>query len=138
MCRVYVLTLDYTGLRACRTGKPTSHLHVFRPLTTRTAWRRAEGSRGALVPAKLERLASRQCDSVARMPLPVSKSELNRLGDRLVASQIPCEDDLSQLAIVLAAYQDMLDQAKVQIRDLGFAPTARVKTTTTMTDKLRR
>lgn len=72
------------------------------------------------------------------MPLPMTKSEFNRLGDRLIASGSPSEADLEDLATVLAVYQQVLEQVKVHLRDLGFASGARVKTTTTMTDKLRR
>ena len=72
------------------------------------------------------------------MSLPVTKGELNRLGDRLIESQEPSESDLVELAPVLAYYQDVLERVKAHLSDLGFAPTGRVKTTTTMLDKLRR
>jgi ppGpp synthetase/RelA/SpoT-type nucleotidyltranferase len=72
------------------------------------------------------------------MPLPVTKGEFNRLGDRLISHERPAEADVTQLRAVLAAYQEVLGQVKVHLRDLGFAPTDRVKTTTTMIDKLRR
>ena len=72
------------------------------------------------------------------MPAPVTKGELNRLGDRLIESQEPSEADLVELAPVLAYYQDLLERVKGHLRDLGFAPTGRVKTITTMLDKLRR
>jgi ppGpp synthetase/RelA/SpoT-type nucleotidyltranferase len=72
------------------------------------------------------------------MPLPMTKGDFNRLGDRLISSESPSEADLEDLASVLAVYQEVLEQIKVHLRDLGFASGARVKTTTTMTDKLRR
>src|SRR5579859_3321960 len=72
------------------------------------------------------------------MPLPVTKGELNRLGNRLIESQEPSEADLGDLAPVLAYYQDVLENVKAHLRELGFAPTGRVKTITTMLDKLRR
>jgi ppGpp synthetase/RelA/SpoT-type nucleotidyltranferase len=72
------------------------------------------------------------------VPLPVTKGEFNRLGDRLIADATPSEADLQALAAVLPAYQETLERIKVQLHDLGYAPTGRVKTTTTMTDKLRR
>lgn len=72
------------------------------------------------------------------MPLPVTKGELNRLGSRLIESQEPSEADLGDLAPVLAYYQDVLENVKAHLRELGFAPTGRVKTITTMLDKLRR
>lgn len=72
------------------------------------------------------------------MPLPVTKAELNRLGDRLRDSQAPSSSDLELLAVVLAAYRENLEQAETHLRSLGYAPTTRVKTTPTTTDKLRR
>ena len=72
------------------------------------------------------------------MPLPITKGEFNRLGDRLIAHENPSEADLAVLATALAAYQEVLGQVKVHLRDLGFAPTTRPKTTPTITDKLRR
>lgn len=75
------------------------------------------------------------------MPLPVTKSAVNRLGDRLIASDASdaiAEADLEELAVVLTAYQRVLEQVKAELRDMGFAATARVKTTGTLVDKLRR
>jgi hypothetical protein len=72
------------------------------------------------------------------MPLPVTKGEFNRLGDRLSASDGPSETDLKALAKVLDAYQEVLERVKTQLRELGFAAAGRVKTTTTMIEKLRR
>jgi ppGpp synthetase/RelA/SpoT-type nucleotidyltranferase len=72
------------------------------------------------------------------MPLPMTKGEFNRLGDRLIAHDNPSEADLAVLETALAAYQEVLEQVKVHLRDLGFAPTTRPKTTPTITDKLRR
>jgi len=72
------------------------------------------------------------------MPLPVTRAELNRLGARLVASESPSDADLKELAIVLAAYQEVLERVKADLRSVGFAPAGRVKTTKTMIEKLRR
>ncbi len=73
------------------------------------------------------------------MPLSVTKGELNRLGDRLIAGDVIDEADLDLLSLVLADYQQVLEQVKGLLRDLGFAEaTDRVKTTGTLTDKLRR
>jgi ppGpp synthetase/RelA/SpoT-type nucleotidyltranferase len=72
------------------------------------------------------------------MALPMTRGEFNRLGDRLIAHQTPSEADLAELATALGAYQQVLELVKAHLHDLGFAPTGRVKTTTTMTDKLRR
>jgi ppGpp synthetase/RelA/SpoT-type nucleotidyltranferase len=76
--------------------------------------------------------------SVISMPLPLAKGELNRLGDRLIASEKPTDADLNDLAYVLDAYQEVLEQVKAHLGSLGFAPGWRVKTTKTITDKLRR
>lgn len=72
------------------------------------------------------------------MPLPMTKPEFNRLGKRLIAHDSPPEADLAELATALTAYQEVLEQVNVHLRDLGFAATRRVKTTPTLTDKLRR
>jgi ppGpp synthetase/RelA/SpoT-type nucleotidyltranferase len=72
------------------------------------------------------------------MPLPVTKGELNRLGDRLIAAETVSEADLRDLAVVWATYQETLEHVKVELRSLGFSPTGRVKTTKTTTEKLRR
>jgi hypothetical protein len=65
----------------------------------------------------------------------MTKGEFNRLGDRLIAHERPSESDLAQLRAVLGVYQEVLGQVKDHLHSLGFAPTDRVKTTTTMTDK---
>jgi ppGpp synthetase/RelA/SpoT-type nucleotidyltranferase len=72
------------------------------------------------------------------MPLPVTKGELNRLGARLIASDRISDADLEELAVVLHAYQQVLDRVKAHLRSLGFSAKGRVKTTGTLTDKLRR
>jgi ppGpp synthetase/RelA/SpoT-type nucleotidyltranferase len=72
------------------------------------------------------------------MQLPMSKGELNRLGDRLVASARPSEADLGLLASALIIYQDTLELVKEDLRHLGFSPSGRVKTTKTMIEKLQR
>src|ERR1700728_4402203 len=72
------------------------------------------------------------------MPLPTTKGAINRLGDRLIASEAPSESDLVELASVLSAYQEVLERAKEDLARLGLAATGRVKTTATMVDKLRR
>ena len=68
----------------------------------------------------------------------MTKGEFNRLGERLIADEQPAEADLGELARALLAYQEVLERVKGDLRDLGFAPSGRVKTTKTMTDKLRR
>jgi ppGpp synthetase/RelA/SpoT-type nucleotidyltranferase len=72
------------------------------------------------------------------MPLPVTKAELNRLGDRLRDSQDPSDADRELLAAVLTAYRQNLGQAESHLLNLGYEPTTRIKTIPTMADKLRR
>jgi ppGpp synthetase/RelA/SpoT-type nucleotidyltranferase len=72
------------------------------------------------------------------MQLPVSKGELNRLGERLATSPSPSEADLGLLASALVAYQSTLELVKADLHGLGFSPSGRVKTTKTMVEKLQR
>jgi ppGpp synthetase/RelA/SpoT-type nucleotidyltranferase len=46
--------------------------------------------------------------------------------------------DLTELAVVLSSYQEVLGRVKAQLSALGYSATGRVKTTRTLTDKLRR
>jgi ppGpp synthetase/RelA/SpoT-type nucleotidyltranferase len=73
-----------------------------------------------------------------RMPLPMSKSALDRLGARLAADARPSDDELDQLAKVIRAYQVVLDEVKAQFVELGYSPTTRVKTQGTLIEKLQR
>lgn len=72
------------------------------------------------------------------MPLPITRGQFNRLGERLIAGESPSQADKDELDTVLIAYQAVLEQVKAHLRDLGFAPGDRVKTTPTILDKLRR
>lgn len=72
------------------------------------------------------------------MPLPISKTALDRLGVRLAAGDSVSEEDLAALAQVIDAYQDVLNGVKHQLSELGFSATTRMKTTGTLVDKLRR
>jgi ppGpp synthetase/RelA/SpoT-type nucleotidyltranferase len=72
------------------------------------------------------------------MPLPVSKSALDRPGVRLVSGDSISDDDLVDLARIVDAYQDVLNRVKLRLTELGFSATARIKTTGTLVDKLRR
>lgn len=68
----------------------------------------------------------------------MTKAALNRLGDRMKASAMVAEADLQELALVLAAYQDVLERVRSDLQELGFSPGWRAKTTSTLVDKLRR
>ena len=76
--------------------------------------------------------------SVIAMPLPMSKSSLDRLGNRLITGDQIAGRDLQELAQAADAYQRVLDQVKAYLAGLGYHPTTRVKTTGTLVDKLRR
>ena len=72
------------------------------------------------------------------MALPFSKSQIERLGRRLVEQSLPAEVDLDDLAALLGAYDEVLAAASREVRDLGYAPTGRLKNTGTILEKLRR
>lgn len=73
------------------------------------------------------------------MPRPLSKSTLERLGRRLVASDQTERADIEQLHVLLAAYGPVLAAAvEVVSAELGQVPSSRVKNTGTITEKLRR
>jgi len=72
------------------------------------------------------------------MALPISRNQLDRLGERLAASDTPSEDDQALLLQVLRAYEDALRTVRVHLLGLGFTVTGRLKTIGTLVDKLRR
>ncbi|MFN8075442.1 MAG: RelA/SpoT domain-containing protein [Kineosporiaceae bacterium] len=73
------------------------------------------------------------------MPLPLSRSQLDKLGKRLAAGVgPPSPEDRALLQSVLAAYAVVLDEVVGELRDLGFEPTSRVKTEDVLIEKLRR
>lgn len=71
-------------------------------------------------------------------PLPISRSALDRLGERLVADDRISDADYALLLDVMTAYQQALDEARRRLVALGYEPTTRVKTTSVLVDKLRR
>lgn len=78
------------------------------------------------------------------MSLPISKSQIDRLGQRLIACESPADEDLALLEDVLIAYAGVVFQAR-QILDVlendGFRDvsiTGRAKTTQTTLEKLVR
>jgi ppGpp synthetase/RelA/SpoT-type nucleotidyltranferase len=70
--------------------------------------------------------------------LPMSRSALDRLGERLKSADHIAEDDLDSLAQVADVHQGVLDDLKDELAGLGYAATTRVKTTATLIEKLRR
>jgi len=70
---------------------------------------------------------------------PLSKSALERLGRRLVATDQAEAADIEQLHVLLAAYGPVLASAvDVVSAEVGLVPSSRVKNTGTITEKLRR
>ena len=72
------------------------------------------------------------------MPLPISRSALDRLGERLAASDEISDEDYDLLLAVLTAYQAALAETQERLVALGYSPTTRTKTTGVLIDKLRR
>jgi hypothetical protein len=73
------------------------------------------------------------------MVAPLSKSQIDRLGERLVRQDNPSGKDLDLLREVLLARSEQLDRAEARLREaLGIVPTSRVKNTETILEKLRR
>lgn len=73
------------------------------------------------------------------MALPISKSELERLGHRLVAGSEPDPSDLVLLRQVLDEYGRVLESASIKVREnIGAEPTPRVKSLGTVLEKLER
>lgn len=71
------------------------------------------------------------------MPLPISRTQLDRLGERLATGELSETDD-ALLERVLSAYDAAMAATEEVIADAGFHATARLKTTGTLVDKLRR
>jgi ppGpp synthetase/RelA/SpoT-type nucleotidyltranferase len=70
-------------------------------------------------------------------PLP-SRSQVRKLGSRLRKPDPPTVEDLELLERVRAAYGQVLDQVVRTLLDHGLSSTGRLKTTTTIIEKLRR
>lgn len=73
------------------------------------------------------------------MALPLSKSQIERLGVRLVARAEPAPADIDLLHVLLEAYGGVLEGAVARVRTpLEVSPTSRIKSTGTILEKLRR
>lgn len=73
------------------------------------------------------------------MPTGMSRSQIERLGLRLVAKEGPPAEDLELLHGLLVARSEQLDRAEARLREgLAIVPTSRVKNTETILEKLRR
>jgi len=73
------------------------------------------------------------------MPDPLSKSQIEQLGRRLVREDAPAAEDLASLQRLLLVRSEVLDRVVANVRgQLGVAPTSRIKNTGTILEKLRR
>jgi ppGpp synthetase/RelA/SpoT-type nucleotidyltranferase len=72
------------------------------------------------------------------MAIPISRSELDRLGARIAETDIIATDDLATLGQILIAYREALGTVAANLLSLGFTVTYRLKTIDTLVDKLRR
>lgn len=73
------------------------------------------------------------------MSAGLSKSQIDRLGLRLVGDDGPSDEDLDLLRQLLLARSEQLDRAEARVREgLDVVPTSRVKNTETILEKLRR
>ena len=73
------------------------------------------------------------------MAQALSKSQIDRLGERLVSDEKPADADLELLRQLLLVRSDQLDRVEARVRErLGIVPTSRVKNTETILEKLRR
>jgi ppGpp synthetase/RelA/SpoT-type nucleotidyltranferase len=71
--------------------------------------------------------------------LPLTKSQIERLGVRLVESAMPATADLELLHEILGMYSEVLATAVERVRGgAGVSPTSRIKNTGTILEKLRR
>jgi ppGpp synthetase/RelA/SpoT-type nucleotidyltranferase len=73
------------------------------------------------------------------VPRPLSKSALERLGRRLVATDQAAPGDIERLHVLLAAYGPVLASAVDTVSsEIGLVPSSRLKNTGTIIEKLRR
>lgn len=72
------------------------------------------------------------------VPFPVSRSRVDKLGKQLAEEGIVRADQLEIYSLVLGYYEQLLDTVAKRVSICGYAPTARVKTTGTLIEKLRR
>lgn len=102
------------------------------------ALRSTEGSNPSLsVPA--DRGLRRFALYNLRVESPLSKSQIERLGERLVVSDAPSDADVQLLRELLLSRSNALEVAIARLRDhLQLAPTSRIKNTGTILEKLGR
>jgi ppGpp synthetase/RelA/SpoT-type nucleotidyltranferase len=79
------------------------------------------------------------------VPLPTSRSQVNKLGKRLAAAAVISAEDIAMLEDLIACHQETLERSRPRLNGLaeavGCPPlyvTGRPKTTATIIEKLRR
>ncbi|GAA3726618.1 nucleotidyltransferase family protein [Salinactinospora qingdaonensis] len=73
------------------------------------------------------------------MQLPMSKAQIGRLGQRLIRSETPSEEDIAALRELLLVYSQMLAETVEFVTSrLELLPSSRTKTEETILEKLRR
>jgi hypothetical protein len=72
------------------------------------------------------------------VPRSLSKSQIDKLGERLAAAPAPAREDLEALAGLRESYAEAMRAVQSALRELGLESTSRPKTISTMVDKLRR
>lgn len=70
--------------------------------------------------------------------LPLSRKQLDKLGDRLRDAVKPAPGDLALLRSVIGCYKEALEIVDALLRNLGFPRSTRLKATGTIIEKLRR
>ena len=68
----------------------------------------------------------------------LTKSQIDRLGERLREQEAPDVQSREALRVVCSEYDAPLATAERVVRDLGFRPSSRIKTTGTLIEKLKR
>jgi ppGpp synthetase/RelA/SpoT-type nucleotidyltranferase len=72
------------------------------------------------------------------MSLRLTGRQMNKLGDRLASPEPITDEDYALLGQVAEDYQAVLDKVEEKLQGLGYQATTRVKTTSTLVEKLRR
>jgi ppGpp synthetase/RelA/SpoT-type nucleotidyltranferase len=71
--------------------------------------------------------------------MDMTKTQIERLGIRLASSDSPRQADLDCLHLLLASYDEVLNQSIPRVRDgLNVSPSSRIKNTGTILEKLER
>jgi hypothetical protein len=72
------------------------------------------------------------------VPLPLSGTQIDKLGRRLRDADQVSEQDLTSLQELLLSYETVLDGVAGELREIGLRPTTRLKTSRTIIEKLQR